>query len=231
MLKKKILEKINNKENGNASLVMMFVFIGAFLFFLVIYTLLTSASLMSQQHEIDDCLTDALLGATLPDDENKFVIRNDEDNLVNGTTVYDFITFDRYDTDESEICDKVYKTFTDIVNKEIKMKDNNFFDELTIEKLICYEVNNSNNTCRVTTFSNNGTSKITKTIDLSEAKTPTGKEVTRTSVYVNVSFKVHAYFILDIDKTVYRDLYTTVREIDDTEYKYDYDISEIGPNR
>lgn len=186
---------LKNKENGNASMTMIFVLIFFFVLTLITYSLLTVGMLMTHQHEVDDVLVDAVLASAIANEEYYFKTREEGGTVESG--VVKFLDVD-YCHDQ----------FIDCINTELNYEYDKFFSDLVLENVTFYEVEGM--TVKATSFNSLGEKSVSYGT-FGSMRAPTGAVIERTSVYGKISFTVHAYFCIDISHRVSRDLYSTIR--------------------
>jgi len=174
------------KKEASSSIGYLFVFAVLLLGGIVAIYILVKARGMTNQREVDDVLSSAVLGSLVMDDNYLFYTRE------LGEGVFKF-----KDTKES------YEKYKEIINEASKEHEE-FYQNLTFDTFITYEVEDSLVT--ITEFKGDGssTSKLDKKYNV---KTPAGEPVEKTSAYGKISFDVKG--INEVNR-VSRDMYCTM---------------------
>lgn len=182
---------MRKKKDGTGAVSYMLLFIMAVVMVITVLYIAEVARLMTHQHVVDDALADATLASLVADDRYYT-----QTLLRNGTPVIRFNN--RVNS---------HRTFLECFEKEMSNSEG-FFYNIEVEKFIEYEVEGSMTI--ISKYTGDGDSCVVETKPTGLAKTPKGKTVTETSVYVKVKFDIKS--IIDgsfITKT--KDIYCTLK--------------------
>ena len=186
---KKMLTK---KEEGSATTVIMFIAMFAIIFVIITGYMLSSAKLMTHQHEIDDALADSALAAMIADDDYYYQTGESTGNYVI-----------RYNN-----IDYSYDIYKEAFNFAISNGYEDFFSNIVFDETILYEVENG--TVRIITFNDSG-AKYINYGSVGDVRTPAGAIVDKSSIYAKVDFDIKTYFVTDIVQRKSRDIYCTFK--------------------
>lgn len=162
---------MKRKKKGSSSIGYVFLFTIATVILVIGLFLLTKGKLMTEQHYIDDALTDSVLASLVIDD----------DSLVSLGSDIDYPNVRLKSTDNS------FSLFKECLRTDLNNCDD-FYHNLRFDSFITYEV--SDNSVTITSYSGNTGLKSVSTGKLGEVKSPTGKIVERTSAYGKVRFDI-----------------------------------------
>lgn len=182
---------MRKKKDGTGAVSYMLLFIMAVVMVITVLYIAEVARLMTHQHVVDDALADATLASLVVDDSYYT-----QTLLRNGTPIIRFNN--RVNS---------HRIFLECFEKEMNNSEG-FFYNMRVEKFIEYEV--EGNTTVITTFTGDGDSYLVEVKPTRLVKTPKGKTVTETSVYVKVKFDIKN--MIDgsfITKT--KDIYCTLK--------------------
>lgn len=174
------------RKEASSSISYLLIFALILLGGIVAVFVLSKSKGMTNQRDVDDTLSTAVLGSLIMDDSYFFYTRE------LGNTVFLF-----RDTQEA------YKKYKDIISKAIN-ENEDFYKNLTYDIFITYEVEDGMVT--ITEFYEDG-SKYVRTEKLGTVKTPAGEDVVKTSAYGKVSLDVD---LINDSKRTSRDCYCTM---------------------
>ncbi len=181
---------LKKKKEASGAIGYCIVFGLAIILVIVTMYMAMASKLMTEQHTIDDALTDSVLASLVADDVYYF---------ETAETGYPVIRF----RDRSE----AYSNYMAAMKDAISNTDG-FYYNFNYTTFIEYEVEDSQ--VRITTYSGNGGARTTSYGSLGSVKTPAGEVVRKTSAYAKVTFDLKS--ILDdsyITKT--RDVYCVLK--------------------
>lgn len=178
------------KKDGSSVIGYTCLFALAVIIVMVSLYMIQVAKLMTEQHTVDDALTDAALGTLVADDN------------------YYFSTSERFGTPivRFKSTDESHTTFVSCMNAS-RNNENAFFHNFRYKRFILYEVEGSR--VKITEYFDESNRKSVSYGNLGSVTTPAGKEVKETSVYSCVGFDIKS--VLNnrfISKT--RDIYCTL---------------------
>ena len=178
------------KKKGSGAIGYVMIFTIAIVMVIVTLFMVSSAKMMTIQHDIDDALADSVLASLVADDVYYFRTKE--------TTGKPILRLK--DVNSS------YRTYKECMRAAIDGNDS-FYKNVRYQTFICYEV--EGNTVRVTTFNESGGKSVTSG-SLGSVKTPAGQVVLRTSAYGKVTFDLtNPIGGAGIGKS--RDLYCTLK--------------------
>ena len=178
------------KKEASSSIGYLFLFALLLLGGIIGIYVLVKSRAMTNQREVDDTLTSAVLGSLIMDDEYFFYTKE----LGTPTFVFE-------DTTES------FKIYKDIIEKA-REEHEDFYKNVSYDTFVTYSVEGDKVT--VTEFSEDGSHK-TRIENLGEAKTPKGEVVEKTSAYGKISFDVRGIGDENTNR-VSRDVFCTMEE-------------------
>lgn len=188
----KLRKQLYKKEDGSASMVVTFIAMFAIIFIIITGFMLSSAQLMTHQHEIDDALADSCLASLVVDHEYYY-----NTGETTGTYVARLANVNNS-----------YSLYKECFETAIANGYDGFFKNIAYTTTIFYEVEGSDIT--ITTFSDNGARSVTHG-SVGNVYTPGGGYVNKTSCYAKVDFDISTFFVTEITERKSRDIYCTIK--------------------